>query len=184
MFPNLFEDCKIINISDLIRWGYLQPNQFRSGVITWSRGERKTGSITICVYTNPEAPYIELSYLCNEQPIRYQVELEPIPSNLGKGVVWYFVCPNTGKRCRKLHLIDTYFYHRSAYRGLYQKQTYSRKTRRLHQAFDTIFCTEKVYELLNSRYFKSEYNGKPTKRYLKLLGKLERSKEVNIKDLL
>ena len=184
MFPTLFEDCKAINISDLRRCGYLQPNQFKSGVITWSRGERKTGSISISVSTNHEASFIELSYQCNQQPIRYQVELEPIPSNLGKGVVWYFVCPKTGKRCRKLHLIDTYFYHRSAYRGLYQKQTYSHKTRRLHQALEAVFGTEKVYEQLNSRYFKSEYNGKLTKRYLKLQGKLERSKEFNIKDLL
>ena len=185
MFPTLFEDCKTISISDLNRWGYLKPDQFRSGEMTWSRGERKTGSISFAVFTYPDAPYIELNYSCNQQPIKYQVKLKSIPSNLGKGVVWYFVCPKTNKQCRKLYLVNIYFYHRTAWRGfLYEKQTYSKKTRKLYKSFDALFGSEKAYEKINGKYFKSEYNGRPTKQYLKLLSKIEAASGISYKDLL
>jgi hypothetical protein len=113
-FPTIYDNCKTVSISDLKRWEYLKPNQFKSGLITWSINGNKSGSISIRTNTNSENPYLELDYKCNETPINYRVQLVSIPSNLGKGVVWFFICPRTGKRCRKLHLADIYFYHRSA----------------------------------------------------------------------
>lgn len=37
------------------------------------------------------------------------------------GVVWFFVCPLSGKRCRKLHLEGERYIHASAIRGYYRK---------------------------------------------------------------
>jgi len=180
-FPTLYDECKTISISDLKLWGYLNPNQYKRGTISWSRNGSKTGSISIYANTHIENPYIELDYQCNSNPINYRVQLVSIPSNIGKGVVWFFVCPYTGKRCRKLHLVDTYFYHRSAFKGcMYEKQTYSHKTRKLYKSFEIIFGTEKIYD----KYFKTYYAGKPTKRYQKLLKLEKHLQEISPADLL
>lgn len=168
-FPTLYDNLKTICISFLTKNGYLKPNQWQSSIITWSRDGKKTGSISIIVNTESRQPYIELDYKSNETPINYRVQLISAPSNLGKGVVWYFVCPRTGKRCRKLYLADTYFYHRSAFRGcMYEKQTQSKKSRFLDKTLELYFRTDHLYKQLYKKHFKRHYAGKPTKRYLKL----------------
>ena len=159
--------------------GYLKPNHLQSGTITWRRNENKTGSISIRVNTKSENPYIELDYKCNEAPINYRVQLVSAPSNLGKGVVWYFFCPYTGKRCRKLYLADTYFYHRSAFRGcMYEKQTQSKKTRYLDKTLGVYFQRDQLFEQLNKKHFKKQYAGKPTQKYLKLTQQIQRADSI------
>ncbi len=78
--------------------------------------KRITGTISIQVNTISESPYTELDYKCDSEPIKYIIYLVSVPSNIGVGKVWYFLCPNTGKRCRKLYMINTYFLHRSAFK--------------------------------------------------------------------
>lgn len=178
-FPTLYDDLKTVSISFLTKHGYLKPNQWQSGTITWSRNGTQTGSIAINVNTLPDSPYLELDYQCNGKPINYKVQLVSAPANLGKGVVWYFVCPHTGKRCRKLYLADTYFYHRSAFRGcMYRIQTLSKRTRLWEKIFSCLYVSDKIYEQLNKRHFKKTYAGKPTKRYLKLTQRLNRVESV------
>lgn len=92
-------------------------------------------------------PYIELDYKCNEAPIKYRVQLVSVPSNLGKGVVWYLVCLRTGKCYRKLYLVDNYFYHRSAFRGcMFQKQTQSKKSRWLDKTLGVYFRSDQLFK--------------------------------------
>ena len=173
-FPTLFNDLKTVSISFLAKNGYLKPNHFQNGTITWSSNGIKTGSILIWVSTQPGRPYLELDYKCNGAPVKYKVQLVSAPSNLGKGVVWYFICPNTNKRCRKLYLADTYFYHRSAFRGcLYKTQTYSKKYRQLEKKFKFYFQKNDFFEELSAKHFKKHYAGKPTRRYSKLTLKLQ-----------
>jgi len=175
-FPTLYEDLKKVSISFLTKHGYLKPNQNKSGTINWSRYGNKTGSISIRVSTEPESPNLELSYKYNEAPINYRVQLVSAPSNLGKGVVWYFICPHTGKRCRKLYWGDKYFYHRSAIRGgIYKKQLQSKGERDLYKTFELFFLSEE----LDKKHFKTHYAGKPTKKYLKLIEKIH-SAENNL----
>ena len=183
-FPTLYDEVKTVSISFLTKHGYLKPNQWRSGTVTWSRNENKTGSISIRVNTQPESLYLELDYKCNEAPIKYRVQLISTPSNLGKGVVWYFVCPRTGKRCRKLYLADTYFYHRSAFRGcMYEKQTQSKKSRYLDKTLGAYFRTDQLFEQLYQKHFKKQYAGKPTKRYLKLTQQIQRAESISYQEI-
>jgi hypothetical protein len=183
-FPTLYDDLKTVSISFLTKHGYLRPNQWRSGTITWSRNGKKTGSISILVETQPEKSYLQLDYKCNEAPINYRVQLVSAPSNLGKGVVWYFICPSTGKRCRKLYLAETYFYHRSAFKGcLYEKQTQSKKSRYLDKTLGEYFRAEQLYELLYKKHFKKHYAGKPTKRYLKLTQQIKRAESITYQEI-
>lgn len=183
--PTLYDDCKTVSISDLKRWEYLLPNQWKRGDIAWRRNGEKTGSISIVVSMATLSPYLELDYKSNDKPIKYQVRLVSIPSNIGNGVIWYFICPHTGKRCRKLYLIGGYFYHRSAFRGcMYEKQTYSHNNRWLGKQFDKLFGSEKAYGQIYSKHFKKQYNGKPTKRYLNLLKQAKAGEGISEEALL
>lgn len=176
-FPTLYDELKTVSISFLAKHGYLKPNQWKGGSINWSRNGNNTGSISIKVCTQPENSFIELDYNCNKSPINYRVQLILTPSNLGKGVVWYFVCPYTGKRCRKLYLADTYFYHRSAFRGcMYEKQTYSKKNRLYFRQLQILFDEENDLCKSNKKHNKTFYKGKPTKRLLKTMKKYNKIK--------
>lgn len=177
-YPTLYDDLKTVSISFLTKHGYLKPNLWQSGTINWSRNGNKTGSISIVVNTQTESPYLELDYKCNEAPINYRVQLISAPSNLGKGIVWYFVCPNTGKRCRKLYLADTYFYHRSAFRGcMYEIQTKSKKDRQMTQKYKPLYKGNE-YDQLQAKYFKAYYNGEPTKRFLRIMKVIRRAEAM------
>jgi len=118
-FPTLYDECKSISISDLKRWEYFKPNQYKSGVITWSRNGDKTGSISIAVNTHSESPYMELDYRCNKAPINYRVQLVSIPSNLGKGVVWFFICPPNREALPKATLCRYLFLPPFSVQGLF-----------------------------------------------------------------
>jgi hypothetical protein len=171
--PTLLNELKTITISFLTKHSYLKPNQWQSGIVKWSRKGKETDTISIMVNTSHKNPYLELDYKCNEAHINYKVQLVSAPSNLGKGVVWYFVCPKTFMHCRKLYLADTYFYHRSAFKGcMYEKQTQSKKYRLLDNTLGTYYRTDKLYEQLYKKHFKKTYAGKPTKKYLQLIEKI------------
>jgi len=183
-FPTLYDEVKTVSIFFLAKHGYLKSNQLKAGSIHWSRNGEKTGSISIRVCTYSENPYIEFDYKCNQQPIKYKVQLVSAISNLGKGFVWYFVCPKTGVRCRKLYLADTYFYHRSAFRGcMYETQTQSKKSRYLNKTIGAYFKSDNLYSELNKKHFKKTYSGKPTKKYLKLTQQIQKAESITYHEI-
>ena len=184
-FPDLYDEMKTLRISYLNRNNYLKQGFKTSGIINWvSKGE-VTSSISVSVTNLSINPFITLKYTSKSTPISYNVQLVSIPSNLGKGVIWYFICPATRKRCRKLYLCGGYFYHRSAFRGcMYEKQTYSHNTRWLGKQVDQLFGSDKAYEKIYSKHFKKTYNGRKTKRYKKLLEQIEISDKVDPKILM
>jgi len=172
-YPVLFDNCKALTISDLKRLGYLNQNQIAGGGISWNQGGEKTGSISIQVNTLNPISYIEFDYQANGTPIKYRVNLTSKPSNLVDGYFYLFVCPITGKQCRKLYLVDGYFYSRWAFRGcMYEKQTHSHKTRQMLKAFELLTISDK----LNAKHFRQSYSGQPTKKYLHLVRKFQISK--------
>ncbi len=184
-WPTLFDECKTINIRFLKKNGYLKDGIFRGGQMTWSRNGEQTGSISFTINTLSNSSYMELDYKYrDEKNVNYQVRLVSIPSNLGKGVIWYFLCPSTGKRCRKLYLIQGLFLHRKAFRGcFYEKQLYSHRNRNMCRTFQKFFGSDKAYEAIYSKYFKKHYKGKPTKRYLKLMQIISISDQLNPSDV-
>jgi len=178
-FPTLYDEVKTVSIFFLAKHGYLKPNQWKAGSVNWSRNGENLGSISIRVCTYSEKPYIEFDYQCNQQPIKYRVQLVSALSNLGKGFVWYFVCPKTNKRCRKLYLADTYFYHRSAFRGcMYEKQTQSKKSRYLFKVLDPYFKSDNLHSELYKKHFKKQYAGKPTKKYLRIMEQIQQTESI------
>jgi len=183
--PTLYDFCKTLSISDLKRWKYLKPNKLISGTITFKNYYAEGFKVSIQVCTDLENPYTELNYTINGTVINYRIYFELFPSNLGKGFVWFFICPRSGNRCRKLYFIDNHFYHRSAYSfGTYQTQTLGTKDKFLIRQFDKMTKANNAKSKLYSKNFKKQYNGKPTKQYLKLLKQIEAGGGISEAELL
>ncbi len=178
-FPTLYNEALQIHISKLKGWGYLDPEQIKSGTLNWSRNGNPTGSISIKVNTQTEQPYIELDYLYKGEPRNYKVYLTSTPSNLNKGEIWYFICPQTKKRCRKLYSIGGYFLHREAFNGcMYETQTQSKKYRQLDKTLGAYFKRDNLYSELYKKNFKKTYAGKPTKKYLRIMEQIQKAESI------
>jgi hypothetical protein len=178
-FPTLYNEALQIHISKLKGWGYLNPEQIKSGTLNWSRNGNPTGSISIKVNTHSEQPYIELDYKYRDEPRNYKVYLTSTPSNLNRGEIWYFICPQTKKRCRKLYSIGGYFLHRKAFNGcMYETQTQSKKYRQLDKTLGAYFKSDNLYSELHKKNFKKSYAGKPTKKYLRIMEQIQKAESI------
>ncbi len=183
-FPYLFDERKSLSITDLKTMNYFTVNSKRGGTVNWTRQGENTGSISIIVSFTNENNYIDFDYTCNGNNHNYRVYLISLQSNLGKGKVWYFQCRFTGKRCRKLHLINERFQHRTASKnGMYSTQTKSKKWRSIEKVYSSYFDSENIYSELYRKHFKKSYNGKPTKKYLKLMQKIKEIENINPADI-
>ena len=178
-FPILYDECKTVSVSKLRKWGYLAEGKLVSGTLRWQRYGEETGSISIAVYNDFNNRFVQMSYVYREHEKNYRIMLVSVPSNLGFGLVWYFVCPRTGKRCRKLYLVHGYFFHRSAFEGCYyEKQILSKKVRPQYNCFENEYKIESAYKSLYSKNFKTQYRGVPTKALLKLERDIRRAQSV------
>lgn len=171
-----------IELSFLIKNGYIQKGKHISGLISWTNDSNI--GFESC-YTNKEL-YLRLKYTnTNNQTGEktkhdYKIELVQIPSNLGKGDVLYFVCPKTGKKCRILYKCYGSLIWKS--REAYQRRIY----------YNTQICSKLDYH--NTRYWdinkeldrlgrttvKSHYRNKPTRsiKRLELLEKKQHEHDV------
>lgn len=167
---SLYEDALKVSSRRLRELGYFREDyHFKSGTLTWSQFDEPYASINIAAYMYTE-PCITLSYNYGGEPRRYNISLVSLPSNLGKGKVWYFLCPHTGKRCRVLYFIEGYFMHREASSSrIYKSQTRSQFSRAFDKIFDPAYGKQRIHDELNQPYFKTHYAGRPTKRYVWLL---------------
>lgn len=173
------EDCLKYRVKSLTENNnnYLKSYGIRSGVTSWTINGEPHAKIDFKVTHTENGTFITFNYRCNGEPINYNVNLISRVSNLGKGEMWFFVCPVTGKCCRKLYLNGTHFLHREAYRGLmYESQLKSHSTRNMLKVFDAVFVSDEVYDELYKKHFKTHYNGKETKRYKKLKNIIETAK--------
>ena len=175
-YPTTVEDCLTFRLKSLTENNstYLTSYGTRKGVTSWSTNGNVHSTINIEVTHSEYDTYIIFDYRCNGEPKRYKVNLVSRVSNLGKGLIWFFVCPSTGKLCRKLYLNSGYFLHRTALKNLmYSKQIESKKFRNISKVFGAYFIRDEVYSELYKKYFKTHYNGKPTKRYLRLKNQID-----------
>lgn len=178
-FPTLYNEALQLSITKLKEWKYLNPKQIKSGTLTWNRNGNQTGSISMLVNTRSEQPYIVLDYKYKDEPRSYTVKMVSLPSNLGRGSIWYFLCPQTNKRCRKLYSIGGYFLHREAFNCcMYETQTQSKKYRQLDKTLGAYFRTDDLYSQLHQKHFKKTYAGKPTKRYLRIMEKMRQAEII------
>lgn len=183
-FPTLYDEVIQLRISRLKEWGYLHPNQIQNGTVTWSRQGEVTDSISIRVNTLHSHPFVEVDYKVRGEKRIYQIPLVSIPSNLGKGKIWYFLCPSSQKRCKKLYSIGGYFLHREAFKGcMYESQAQSKQYRFLEKHYGAYFRSDSLYEQLNKKHFKKTYAGKPTKKYLKIMKQIKKVEGIPLEGI-
>lgn len=183
-FPTLYNEALQIRISELKDWGFFNTEGYNKGKLNWSRNGNPTGSISIQVNTHSEQPYIELNYKYKDKTRNYKVYLTSIPSNLNSSKVWYFICPQTKKRCRILYSISGYFLHREAFSGcMYQTQTQSKKQRQTDKILGVYFKSDNLYSELHKKNFKRYYAGKPTKKYLRIMEQIQKAENISFHDI-
>ncbi|HMS08060.1 MAG TPA: hypothetical protein PKE66_01150 [Pyrinomonadaceae bacterium] len=172
---DIFDWAAKFEITYLLKRGYLTPG---SGVnhlwVSWER----SGAVSIDV--DPDEKWIRFRHHSSYRAENYVIRLATCQSNLGKGRIWYFVCPETGKRCRKLYLIDGKFGSRYANpHARYCSQT-EPKGERGFRKFLTLYGTldnpKTEWDHYDPQHFRTTYKGKPTKRYQAYL---ERSERLN-----
>ncbi len=173
-FPTLYDEVLQLRIGLLKRDGLLTLGEIHSGTVSWSSNGNTTDRIGITVDMLSESPYVELAYSYGGQSRNYRVRLVSVPSNRGAGEIWYFLCPQTGKRCRILYMVGGWFLHREAFNGVYyDSQIQSKNMREYIRLIGPLFKQDKLYDELHKPYFKTHYAGKPTKRYARIKKKLD-----------
>lgn len=182
-YPLVLQDSLELCISFLKSKGYTRSNISKSGTITWSRRESKRGSISIWVRTEEDTGVAVLSYNHKGTPKTERIQLVTVPSNLGVGSIWYFICPHTGNRARKLYCFNNgRFLSRLAYREVYyESQLRSKFYRKLDNTLGRSFKIDDYYEEISSKGFTKYYRGKKTRRYKELLAKIDKADSFSLR---
>ncbi len=168
-FPECFDDLEQISIGDLKRLGLLRSDRDGSQKKIVSTGYRLETRMRISVNFNTRL--VMLEFTIGDLQSTQLIALESRPSNLGKGVVWYFVCPASKRLCRKLYLLEDQFFSRFAYPGMmYGTQIEKKSFRGLRSTLELAEKRNKAIESLKKKYAKPFYRGKPTKNFQRLLG--------------
>lgn len=172
------DDYLNIPINKLVKWS--KKTGYYFGVLTFSRGEEKIGSIR-CSLDLPDLS-MRLTYTHTENyseektDLNYEIRLTTTKCNLG-GVRYWFICPLSrngiycGRRCGVLYG-GKYFGCRKCYDLKYQSQADSNRNKSGYfLALNKIFDRDEEYEKIDKlkRWW---YKGKPNKKYAKLLRKI------------
>jgi hypothetical protein len=163
-----------ISITDLKQRNCLIPGVKRYTTIHWEKYGTEICSASIIVDMTGSYPNVAFKYNILGEKRDYTVYLTKMLSNFDKGEILFFICPHTGKRCRKLYLIDGYFLHREAVKGLYNCQAQSKYYRNLDKKFKYHNDRDNLKNQLLKKYFKKTYAGKFTKKYLRLMEQLKK----------
>jgi predicted DNA binding protein len=139
-------------------------NEWRS---FWDWGNENRVFLTLsCKETSAT---LTLYYSVDKVDFTCPIKIISKPSNLGKGkgILWFFVCPVSGKHCRILYRVNERFVHRQAYPGQhYYHQTISKKWRLID---DVNNRSEDAIAKIKPRTLRTYYKGEFTKRYLRYI---------------
>lgn len=160
-----------IEINDLIKWGYFKYIGSHSRTMVWNDGSE----ITIHIHNQPEDCSLMLDYNLTDSYgekhlLIYRIDIEKIPSNLGKGSILYFNCPETGKRCKILY--RTYHCHKFKSREAYRHRIYYpvQISSKRYAPLERYQLAEKKFEKLiaSRKRHQKTFKGKRTKFNIKL----------------
>ncbi len=168
-------ELKELQANGVIKKGFVTHSQY-----SWSSG----CSIGIVANLEGANSYIRLSYVTTDskghkEQYDYKVQLVSVPSNLGKGEVYYFLCPVTDKRCRILYKAYGCDIWKS--RNAYQNRIYYSSQLSSHKGRfnDKYWRLDRELEEMRNKRRTSTYKGKPTKRALLYDKKLQEQYEAD-----
>lgn len=184
-FLDSVEDLWCFNISSLTKRGLLIDNSFSNEVTVKLKknGISEAGfSLSVNIFSG--FGNIDFSYSYYGAIKKYTVEVVSRPSNLGKGVVWFFICPVTKKVCRKLYFHKGLFLHRTAFPEiLYEQQKLSKRYRKLDKTMK-MALDESIYQEFYQKHLKTHYKGKLTRRFERITKKLAEKDSFSYDDIL
>lgn len=168
------EGSKRIELSYLLRNGYLQKGKTTLGKLSWTFKGNPAGTIRI-ICSLAEEKYIRLVYTLVDRVAKkkkdfdYRIYLDSVPSNLGKGEVLYFLCPYTLKRCRILY--SAYEYHKWQSRMAYEQRLYyeSQLSSKMNYANTRYWkINSQIVEIQTSSHFHEYHQGRLTRKSIRL----------------
>jgi hypothetical protein len=186
--PPIINNLLNISIRRLRQRGLLHRDGPTEAELNWANAFTKevTHSIGIVVFTRTSNPYISLNYSIGKEDYNFSIPMVKVLSNLRKGHVWYFLCPKTNRKCSKLFLLDSDFVSRKAVLeagGVYQCNLRQMRYRTMQNENKRIMrLIETIKEPLKP-YFMGEYNGRPTKRQLRINRAWDKLKIMGLKNL-
>jgi hypothetical protein len=169
------KEAQRIEMSYLIKRGFFSCFGSAYGAHKQSMSWTNGNSISIETIHSPTATQLRLKYTISNQYTSEVVNMDYIvlidwkPSNLGKGLIPYFVCPVSNKRCRILYRAygSHYFKAREAYNHrIYYEAQMSSKKYQIIDRFNTVrWKVEAIWARKRRKY--DSFKGKPTKFVLK-----------------
>jgi hypothetical protein len=167
--PLLIDQEKTLKTAFLSKYGYFKTDCKITGVTGWTSNKSKDLDIYFTTIMQQGKERVILNFHdFNSKPVEQIIFLEPKPSNLGKGLIWYFICPYTGATCRNLIFVNNRFMHRSNMaNATYSTQVESKYWRKMFQLMPNIPTTQRILNEPNKKYYKKFYKGQITKRYKK-----------------
>lgn len=167
---NNLNDTPQLCISKFRKLGLIIPGEHQYLKIKLREGFYNEISVNVYVNLMETHCYVNLKYDYLGKERECRIELTAIPSNLGEGVIWYFLCPKSGKRCKILYLIDGEVAHREAFKGyVYDSQIRKSGILALTEIISEISGIESEIRFFDQKYRKKYYAGRPTKRFARVL---------------
>lgn len=170
-----------LNIDKLVKDNCFKVGTNISFTSSWSNGWK----INMLSKGKEDEMYLRVMYKQTNNTTKeskdfvYNIHIEKVKSNLGKGYNLYFLCPVIGKRCKILYLCynSEMFKCREAYRNriYYNSQTHSKEYRLNGRYFHIEAQLEKQYNMRAT----STYKGKQTKRKTRLNKLIEKRNNVD-----
>ncbi|MBB6327116.1 hypothetical protein FHS59_002744 [Algoriphagus iocasae] len=171
-FRPIIEDMPHIRCSQLREFGVLKPKNISNVDLTIWIGEIPVGKIWCYCSISEIYCFANLSWINDKKENKTQtVTIQKKESNLishdprtGKNSLYFFECPETKKRCRKLYFTPNGFVSREALGALYQDQAQSKLIRQFIKQFKIDELVGKIIQDMKKPYYKNIYKGVITKR--------------------
>jgi hypothetical protein len=168
-----------IELPYLLQQGYIKKGCIIQGSLNWSNQHgTPTGSISFrSSYLGGADSFLQVSYTLTREgekkDVCYKIYFHEQPSNLGKGHVLYFLCPQTGRKCRILY--KAYGCEQFKSKQAYSHRLYydCQQASRFNRYNDAYWRLDSHIKKLKAKGkgWKRNYKGQPTKaaqRYQRL----------------
>lgn len=158
--------CRI-DMRFMLKNNYIIRGAKTSGVLEWTGGQ----AVNFKSQMKGTKKYLRLIYSVNNTDFDYKIQIDEVASNLGKGTILYFLCPESDKRSRVLFsaygepkFLNREYYHiKHGLRIYYGCQKTSKVDYNNTRYFDLKRKADKLEAELNKKHRNSHYKGKPTK---------------------
>jgi hypothetical protein len=169
------ENCLTISITDLKKKSFFN-NHRTVEIFNLTKNNAFCLIVKVELILAENERYLKFTHISETEInkiVSYKVNMISIASNIGNGYVTYFVCPNTGKHCRKLYNCGSTFQHRQSTGLMYAQQAIKQP---ISCAY---YLSNEQRNEPNTKYFKKYYKGNYTKRYFRILLRTSNSEVID-----